>query len=104
MYRRKIRITKLDVVVTALIMLFAILSLGGIPPTAGFFGKFFIFMAALNQELYTLVVIGAITSVIGAYYYLRIIKLMYFDPPGAEQAMRPGQDLRLVLSVNGLLV
>lgn len=56
------------------------LSLAGIPPLAGFFGKFYVFMAAVNAGLYALAVVGVIASVIGTYYYLRIIKVMYFDP------------------------
>ena len=54
-------------------------SMAGIPPLAGFFGKFYIFLAAIEGELYTLAVIGVLTSVVGAFYYLRIIKIMYFD-------------------------
>jgi NADH-quinone oxidoreductase subunit N len=66
-----------------LALAFAILmvSLAGIPPFAGFFAKFYVFLAAIEAHLYTLAVIGALTSVIGAYYYLRIVKIMYFDEP-----------------------
>ena len=54
-------------------------SLAGIPPLAGFFGKLYVFMAALEAGLITLAVIGVLSSVVAAYYYLRIVKLMYFD-------------------------
>ncbi len=54
-------------------------SMAGIPPLAGFFGKYFIFKAAIDSELYTLTVIGLLASVVSAFYYLRIVKLMYFD-------------------------
>jgi NADH-quinone oxidoreductase subunit N len=54
-------------------------SMAGIPPNAGFFAKFFVFQAAIEAELYVLAVIGVLSSVVGAYYYLRIIKVMYFD-------------------------
>ncbi|MDX1402159.1 MAG: NADH-quinone oxidoreductase subunit NuoN [Kiloniellales bacterium] len=54
-------------------------SMAGIPPLAGFFGKFFVFMAAINEGLVTLAVIGVVSSVVGAFYYLRIVKFMYFD-------------------------
>ena len=54
-------------------------SMAGIPPLAGFFGKYFIFKAAIDAELYTLTVIGLLASVVSAFYYLRIVKLMYFD-------------------------
>jgi NADH-quinone oxidoreductase subunit N len=56
-------------------------SLAGIPPLAGFFGKWYIFLSAIHAHLYALAVIGVIASVIGAFYYLRIVKLMYFDDP-----------------------
>ncbi len=56
-------------------------SLAGIPPFAGFFAKFYVFLAAINAGLYTLAVIGVLASVIAAYYYLRIVKIMFFDEP-----------------------
>lgn len=64
--------------------LFAMLlfSLAGIPPLAGFFAKFYVFNAAIQAHLYWLAVVGVVLSVIGAYYYLRIVKVMYFDAPG----------------------
>ncbi len=59
-------------------------SLAGIPPMAGFFGKLFVFRAAIDANLYALSVIGVLASVVGAYYYLRIVKIMYLDPPTDE--------------------
>jgi NADH-quinone oxidoreductase subunit N len=56
-------------------------SLAGIPPLAGFFAKFYVFLAAIEAHLYILAVLGAVSSVIGAYYYIRIVKIMYFDEP-----------------------
>lgn len=56
-------------------------SMVGIPPLAGFFGKFYVFMAAVNAGLYTLAVVGVLASAVGAYYYIRIVKIMYFDEP-----------------------
>jgi len=56
-------------------------SLAGIPPLAGFFAKFYIFMAVIEAKMYTLAIIGLVTSVISAFYYLRIIKIIYFDKP-----------------------
>lgn len=56
-------------------------SLAGIPPLAGFFAKYFVFAAAVNAGLYALAVIGVVTSVVGAYYYIRMVKIMYFDEP-----------------------
>jgi NADH-quinone oxidoreductase subunit N len=54
-------------------------SMAGIPPLAGFFGKLYVFLAAVNAQLYVLAVVGVLTSVVGAYYYLRVVKVMYFD-------------------------
>ncbi len=56
-------------------------SLAGIPPLAGFFGKLYVFLPAIQAGLYPLAVIGVVASVVGAYYYLRIVKIMFFDPP-----------------------
>jgi NADH-quinone oxidoreductase subunit N len=61
-------------------------SLAGIPPLLGFWPKFAVFTAAMNAHLYTLAILGVIASVIGAYYYLRVIKTMYFDAPAPHFA------------------
>ena len=63
----------------AIFIAILMLSMAGIPPFAGFFGKFFIFAAAIKSELYVLSVVGVLSSVIAAFYYLRIIKIMYLD-------------------------
>jgi NADH-quinone oxidoreductase subunit N len=77
-------------------------SLAGIPPLAGFFAKFYVFLAAINAGFYTLAVIGVLTSVVGAYYYLAIVKIMYFDEPApAFQRMPPL--LGFVLAIAGLV-
>tara|TARA_Y100001954_G_C15412714_1_gene408271 strand:- start:168 stop:608 length:441 start_codon:yes stop_codon:yes gene_type:complete len=60
------------------------LSMAGIPPFIGFFGKFYVFIAAIENELYFLSILGVLASVISAYYYLRIIKIMYFDDNNSE--------------------
>jgi NADH-quinone oxidoreductase subunit N len=87
----------------ALFLAIMMFSLAGIPPLAGFFAKFYVFLAAIKASLYTLAVIGVVTSVVGAYYYLAIVKTMYFDEPTpAFVPMRP--ELRLVLGVSGLVV
>ncbi len=59
----------------------AMFSMAGIPPLAGFFGKLYVFLAAIESGLYTLAILGVVASVVGAFYYLRIIKIMYFDEP-----------------------
>jgi NADH-quinone oxidoreductase subunit N len=63
-------------------------SLAGIPPLAGFFGKFYVFRAAIEAELYTLAVLGVLASVVGAFYYLRIVKVMYIDEP-SDRVVEP---------------
>jgi NADH-quinone oxidoreductase subunit N len=76
-------------------------SLAGIPPLAGFFAKFYVFLAAIQAGLYTLSVIGVLASVVSAYYYLVIVKIMYFDEPAAGFQPMPGE-LKAVLGVTGL--
>jgi NADH-quinone oxidoreductase subunit N len=76
-------------------------SLAGIPPLAGFFAKFYVFLAAIKAGLIVLAVIGVVTSVVGAYYYLSIVKIMYFDEPA--KAFAPmAYELKIVLAVTGL--
>jgi NADH-quinone oxidoreductase subunit N len=80
----------------SLALAFAVLfiSLAGIPPFAGFFAKFYVFLAAIEAHLYVLAVLGVVSSVIGAYYYLRIVKIIYFDESApafeSEMGMRLG--------------
>ena len=78
-----------------LALAFAVLfvSLAGIPPFAGFWAKFYVFLAALGAHLYALAILGVLASAIGAYYYLRIVKIMYFDEPAP--AFDRGMGLRL---------
>ena len=76
-------------------------SLAGVPPLAGFFGKFYVFVAAIKAGLFTLAVIGVLTSVVGAFYYLSIVKVMYFDEP-LPKLDSPRVELRTVLAVTGL--
>jgi NADH-quinone oxidoreductase subunit N len=65
----------------ALALTFFLVSLAGVPPTAGFFGKMYVFQAAISSELYVLAILGLINSVIGAYYYLKVIVYMYMREP-----------------------
>ena len=76
-------------------------SMAGIPPFGGFFGKFFIFTAAVEQGMWTLAVIGVLTSVVGAFYYIRIIKVMFFDAPAEAFDARPGS-ISFVVAASGL--
>jgi NADH-quinone oxidoreductase subunit N len=88
----------------AVALMIFMFSLAGIPPVAGFFGKLYIFIAAIEAELYTLAIIGVIASVVGAFYYLRIVKIMYFDA-GEEPLDKPiGRSLATVITVSGLVI
>ena len=87
----------------AFILAMFMFSLAGIPPLAGFFAKYFVFIAAIEGGLVTLAVIGVISSVIGAYYYLRIVKVMYFDEPQALFVPEPAE-VRLIYVLCGLFV
>ena len=77
-------------------------SMAGIPPLAGFFGKLYVFLAAVNEGLYTLAIIGVLTSVVGAYYYLRIVKIMYFDEPADAFDKTAGREVGVIMTVAGL--
>ena len=89
--------------VMATILTILMFSLAGIPPLAGFWGKWYVFLAAIDAKLYALAIIGVLASVVGAYYYLRIIKIMWFDEPvGGFQPM--SVELRAVLGLSGAFV
>jgi len=85
----------------AFFMAMLLFSLAGVPPLAGFFAKFYVFAAAINAGLFTLAVLGVLSSVVGAYYYLYIVKVMYFDEPLGE-VPRMRIELRAVLAFAGL--
>ncbi|MBB3235061.1 NADH-quinone oxidoreductase subunit NuoN [Phyllobacterium endophyticum] len=89
--------------IMATILTILMFSLAGIPPLAGFWGKWYTFLAAMQANLYALAIIGIVASVVGAFYYLRIIKIMWFDEPVGAFVPVAGE-LRLVLGVSGLLV
>ncbi len=88
----------------ALAMALFMFSMSGIPPLAGFFGKLYIFLAAIEAGHYALAVIGVLSSVVAAFYYLRIVKVMYFDE--AEEFLdRPiGREIGLVLAGTSLVI
>ena len=83
--------------IISICLLLLLFSLAGIPPLAGFFAKFYIFMAVIKVKMYTLAIIGLITTVISAFYYLRIIKTIYFDAP--EEIFESNQNLGLKISL-----
>ena len=84
----------------ALSFLIILFSLAGIPPLAGFFAKFYVFMAVIEVKMYALAIIGLVTTVISAFYYLRIIKVIYFDKPKKpfEESYDWGLKISLILS------
>jgi len=77
-------------------------SLAGIPPLAGFFAKFYVFLAAVQAGLYPLAVIGVVASVVGAYYYVRIVKIIYFDEPAPAFAHDVGLSLAAIIAGSGV--
>jgi NADH-quinone oxidoreductase subunit N len=93
---------------TALLMTIFILSFIGVPLTGGFFGKFYIFRAAVESDLIWLAVLGLLNSAVAAYYYLRILVVMYMQEPGEVvqnlEPMSTGLDIALVLSAVGTFV
>jgi NADH-quinone oxidoreductase subunit N len=86
----------------AFIMLLAMFSLAGVPPTAGFYAKLSVLSAAVAAGQIWLAVFAVIMSLIGAYYYLRVVKLMYFDDPADATPVTGDRDMRVLLSANGL--
>ena len=87
----------------AVMLTLLMFSLAGIPPLAGFVAKYAVFVAAIEAELYALAVIGVLASVVGAYYYLRIVKIMWFDEPEAEFLPVAGE-LRIVSALAGVFM
>ncbi len=88
----------------AFIMLLVMFSLAGLPPTVGFYAKFSVIEAAVNAGFTWLAVVAVVTSLIGAFYYLRIVKLMYFDDPIDRSPLDTRGDTRVLLSTNGMLL
>ena len=88
----------------ALIMLVVMLSMAGVPPFIGFYSKLFILQQVISEGFVILAVIAVVFAVISAYYYLQIIKTMYFDDAGKEIKVSAPLDMKIVLSINGILV
>ena len=87
----------------ALALTILIFSLAGVPPAAGFFGKWFVFFAAVDAGLIWLAIVGLVTSVVGAFYYLRIVKLMWFDEPAPAFDRGPGASITLTIAGSAAL-
>ena len=88
----------------AAVMLMLMFSMAGVPPFIGFWAKLAVIQAVLNIGALWLAIVAVAFSVVGAFYYLRVVKLMYFDEPDERRSLEGGRTLRLVLSVNGLAV
>jgi len=88
----------------ALVMLILMFSMAGVPPSVGFWAKLSVLQAVVNIGLVWVAVVAVIFSIIGAFYYLRIIKLMYFDKPEDSQPIQSFADMKVVLSANSLFV
>jgi NADH-quinone oxidoreductase subunit N len=88
----------------AFIMLLLMFSMAGIPPTVGFWAKLFVLQAALSAGYAWLAVAAVLFSLVGAFYYLRVVKVMYFDAPLDTHPIAPHGDVRALMSVNGLAV
>jgi len=88
----------------ALSFLIILFSLAGIPPLAGFFAKFYIFMSVIEAKMYTLAIIGLLTTVISAFYYLRIVKIIYFDKPKKPFEINYDWGLKISLILSSILV
>jgi len=86
----------------AFLMLLLMFSLAGVPPTVGFYAKLAVLQSALQAGFFGLVVVAVLLSVVGAFYYLRVVKLMYFDEPLDNSPIEPQADMQLLLSANGL--
>ena len=81
-------------------LLIVLFSLAGIPPLAGFFAKFYIFMAVIEQSMYFLAIVGLLSTVVAAFYYLRLIKIIYFDRPKEKFETDHHLGLKITLAIS----
>jgi len=88
----------------AFMMLILMFSMAGVPPTVGFYAKLSVLQAVIHVDMLWLALVAVFFSVIGAFYYIRMIKLMYFDKPESDEALVINTDLQGAMSVNGLAV
>ncbi|MGB0551095.1 MAG: NADH-quinone oxidoreductase subunit NuoN [Alphaproteobacteria bacterium] len=95
-------LSKSNPMLAAALLVF-LFSMAGIPPLAGFFGKLYIFLAAIEAQMYTLAIIGVVASVVGAFYYLRIVKIMYFDEAVEPFDMPLGKSLGGVITITSII-
>ena len=88
----------------ALALAIFMFSMAGIPPLAGFFGKLYIFLAAMDAQYYGLAIVGVLSSVVAAFYYLRIVKVMYFDAADEPLDLGFGPELRLIILASSVII
>jgi NADH-quinone oxidoreductase subunit N len=88
----------------ALMMLILMFSMAGIPPLAGFYAKLSVIKAVIEVDLMLVALVAVVTSVIGAFYYLRVIKVMYFDKPLVDHQLEASSSMQIMLSANALMV
>ncbi len=85
-------------------LLIVLFSLAGIPPLAGFFAKFYVFLAVIKQSMYFLAIVGLLATVVAAFYYLRIIKIIYFDPEKEEYETSHNLGLKITLAISTIFI
>ena len=85
-------------------ILILMFSMAGVPPTAGFFAKLSVIQALVDANQVWVAVVAVVLAVIGAYYYLRVVKLAYFDDPESDAVISAPQDTRLVLAFNVIIL
>ncbi len=86
--------------ILSIALLIVLFSLAGIPPLAGFFAKFYIFMAVIEKSMYFLAIVGLLSTVVAAFYYLRLIKIIYFDKPKDEFEKDHNLGLKITLAIS----
>ncbi len=90
--------------IISLSLLILLFSLAGIPPLAGFFAKFYIFISVIEQSMYFLAIVGLVSTVVSAFYYLRVIKIIYFDPPVEQYDQTKYLGLKISLALSTILM
>ena len=85
-------------------LLVVLFSLAGIPPLAGFFAKFYIFTAVIEQSMYFLAIVGLLSTVIAAFYYIRLIKVIYFDEQREKYDLNHSIGLKMILVVSSTII
>ena len=88
----------------SLSLMIILFSLAGIPPLAGFFAKFYIFTAVIEQSMYFLAIVGLLSTVIAAFYYIRLIKVMYFDEQKEKYDLNHSIGLKMILVVSSTII